>query len=224
MFDPKELEDELDTACASALTVSETGSREAVLVFVRQTIRNQSFPSDHLVFAVQILDAVGIWTKGRGSPKASCGRISSGLGECQVERTCEARTLREVLGPTVLRELADNTTEFLDGVIRAFDESHVFPEDTIVEENELLVAMHFTVAATTASDWIDSCFHRREVIAGRHATRLHLFAPEMAKHFCGTLLFQFKSLRRALSRRICDQYVTLCLDGNARMATVFDNS
>ena len=35
-------------------------SRETVLVFIRQTIREQFLPSDDFFYAVQILDAVGI--------------------------------------------------------------------------------------------------------------------------------------------------------------------
>ena len=44
------------------LTVSEMTSRETVLVFVRQTIREQLLPSDDFCCAVHILDAE-IWTK-----------------------------------------------------------------------------------------------------------------------------------------------------------------
>ena len=40
-------------------------------------------------------------------------------------------------------------------MIGTFDANHVFPEDIIMEENDLLVAMHFTVAAPTGADWID---------------------------------------------------------------------
>ena len=44
------------------LTVLEREYRETVLVFVRETIRNQLLPSDHFFNAVRILDAAGIWT------------------------------------------------------------------------------------------------------------------------------------------------------------------
>ena len=69
------------------------------------------------------------------------------------------------------------------------DENHVFPEDIIFEETELLAAMHSTVAVPTAADWIDFFFRRREVMTGPHSTRFHLYAGEMAKHFSETILF-----------------------------------
>ena len=155
LFDAEELKDEHDTACASrnfeemelrelnmmrlpccvmALTVCARVTRETVLVFVCQTIRNLFLPSDHILCAFQILKALGI----RMAP--------------------------------VLRELAENCTKYLNFVIGIFDENHVFPEDVVMEENELLVAMHFTVAAPAASDWIDSCFHRREVMTRRNCS------------------------------------------------------
>ena len=112
LVDLKELEDELDTArasrdhfedvelkelnimrlpsCVMALAVFET--HETVLVFVRQTARNLHATSDHFFCAVQILDAVAICTNPR-CPKASCGKHCGGLGGCQVERQCDARTL-----------------------------------------------------------------------------------------------------------------------------------
>ena len=57
-----------------------------------QTSRNQLLPSDPSFFAVQVLDAAGIWTKPPRSSKVSCDRNGSGLGECQGERQCDART------------------------------------------------------------------------------------------------------------------------------------
>ena len=57
-------------------------------------------PSDHFFCAVQILDAVGMWTKDKESLKASCGKNSSGLGGCQVERQCDARTFEGGPGPS----------------------------------------------------------------------------------------------------------------------------
>ena len=45
------------------LTGSHMTSRETVLGFVRQTIREQLLPSDDFCCAVQILDAVEIYTK-----------------------------------------------------------------------------------------------------------------------------------------------------------------
>ena len=65
-----------------------------------------------------------------------------------------------------------------------------------------MLAVHFTVQAASAADWIDSCFHRREVMTGQHSTRLHLFAGRMAEHFCGTLLFELTSLRKALPHQV----------------------
>ena len=99
--------------------------------------------------------------------------------------------------------VADNATLFLNVVIGTSDEKHVFHENITVEENERLVALHFTVVAPTASDCINLCFHRGEVMTTPHATRPHL----MAKRFCETLLFQTESVREALSQRICDTYV-----------------
>ena len=69
-----------------------------------------------------------------------------------------------------------------------FDENHVFQEDIIMKETELMVAMHFKVTAATAADWIYFCFHRREVMTGQHSTPEHLFAGKMAKHFFETLV------------------------------------
>ena len=102
-------------------------------------------------------------------------------------------------------------------VVGTIDENHVFPEDIIVEEKELLVAMHFTVAAPTAADWI-GCFHRREVMTGRHSTRLHLFAAEMAKHFCETLCEKRWPSEVAINKLCCALMVTHEMD------TVFDNA
>ena len=68
-------------------------------------------------------------------------------------------------------------------MIGTVDENHVFPEGIIVDGNELLVALQFIVAALTAVDGIDLLLRCREVMTGRHSTRLHLFAAEMTKHF-----------------------------------------
>ena len=83
LCDSRELEDELDTACASGDHSDEMESREldmmrlpfcviamtsliwhrgCVLGFVRQTVRNMRFASDHFFYVVQILDAAGIWS------------------------------------------------------------------------------------------------------------------------------------------------------------------
>ena len=85
-------------------------------------------------------------------------------------------------------------------------------EDIIFKENELLFAVLQEMPPTAAHS-VDFCFHRREVITGRHLMCLHLFIAEMAKHFCKALWFK---LNLCVSQRICDQYVVLCLDGNAR--------
>ena len=59
------------------LTGSHMTSRETVLVFVRQTIREQLLPSDDFCCAVQILDAVGIWTKAQEIRKQGLARIAA---------------------------------------------------------------------------------------------------------------------------------------------------
>ena len=81
LCDPEELEDQLDTTCASrdtfdemelrelnmmrlpscvvAQTVFETGSRETMLVIARQTNRNPCLPSEHVFFPVQIRVPLG---------------------------------------------------------------------------------------------------------------------------------------------------------------------
>ena len=81
-------------SCVMALTVPEV---TAVLVFVRQTMREQFLPSDDFCCAVQILDAVGIWTKTQ-DPKASCGQNRRGLCECEVEELCDAQAFEGGLG------------------------------------------------------------------------------------------------------------------------------
>ena len=186
-----------------------------MLAVVRQTRRNQLLPSEHSFNAVQILDAAGIWTEAQGARKQVATGMAAVWVGVNLRDSVTREHWREVLGLSVLRELADNATEFLNVVIGTIDGNHLFPEDIIVEENELLVAMHFTVAAPTAADWI-GCFHRREVMTGRHSTRLHLFAAEMANHFHENFLGQTESLREALSQRIFVQYVVQRLDGSGR--------
>ena len=56
-----------------------------------------------------------------------------------MEPQCDARTCEGGSGlPSVLRESAYNATEVLNIVIGTTDENHVFSEDFIVEENELV--------------------------------------------------------------------------------------
>ena len=55
--------------------------------------------------------------------------------------------LREVVArsfSSFLRELAGIVPVFLNVVIGTFDENHVFPEDIMMEKNELLVALHLS--------------------------------------------------------------------------------
>ena len=142
--------------CVVALIVSDKGSRETVLGFVHQTIRNLFLCSESFFFAVQILDAAGIWTK----DQEVCEQFVAGISVVWVSVTLSDSVkcghLREILpssplpSPSVRRELAGNATEFSDVVIGTFDETHVFPEDITVEENELLAASHFNVTDPAA--------------------------------------------------------------------------
>ena len=88
-------------------------------------------------------------------------------------------------------------------MIGTVDEKHVFPEGIIMDDNELLVALQFIVAAPTAVDGNDLLLRRREVMTGRHSTHLYLFAAEMTKHFCETLLFKL-NLCEMRCPAICD--------------------
>ena len=102
-------------------------------MFVRHTLRNQLLPSDHFFHAVQILDAAGIWTKAHGVRKQVVAGISISLVTVKLSDSVTREHLREVLGPSILRELEDNATVFLNFVVGAFDENHVFPEDIIMD-------------------------------------------------------------------------------------------
>ena len=126
---------------------------------------------------------------------------------------------REVLA----RELADNATEFFNVVIGTFDENRVFPEDIIKAENELLKAMHLTVAALTAADWIDFCFDRHPAMKGRHSTRLHLFAAKMAKHFREILRFKLNLCEKRCPSEFAIKMWCCALMVTHEMTSVFGN-
>ena len=84
--------------------------------------------------------------------------------------------------------------------------------------------MHCTVAAFTAADWIDFNLHRRELMTGRHSTRLHLFAAEMAKHFCETLLFKLNLCEKRWPSEVAINVLCCALMVTHEMDTVFDNA
>ena len=76
----------------------------------------------------------------------------------QARRTCSLGEFEGGVGLPVLGELADYATVFLNVVIGTFfSRNTCSPEDIIMEENELLVALHFTAADPTTADWIDFC-------------------------------------------------------------------
>ena len=81
------------------LTVFHMTSRETVLVFVRQTIREQLLPSDDLCHAVQILGAVGIWTKAQEIRKQGLARIAAVWVGVKLRGLCAAQTFEGGLGP-----------------------------------------------------------------------------------------------------------------------------
>ena len=84
-----------------------------------------------------------------------------------------------------------------------------------------MVAVHFTVTAATAADWIDFCFHRLEVMTGQHSTRMHLFAGRMAKHFCQTLLFKLSLSEKRCAVKIEINVWCCALMAAHEIATVF---
>ena len=117
LFDPEECEDELACAsrdhiedmelrelnmmklssCVMALKVPETVYRETVLVFVRQTVRNQLLPFEHFFHAVQILDAAGIWTRIQTVQKQIVTRMAAVLVSVKLSDSMTRKHLSKVL-------------------------------------------------------------------------------------------------------------------------------
>ena len=185
MFDPEELEHELDTArasrdhlkqirlknlnmmrlpsCFMALTVHEMGPvRQCLSLCARQfAICSRALP-----------DSGCFWfflTNAQDVRKQVAAGIAAWVS-VKFRDSVAREHLREVLALSpVQRELGENVTEFLNVVIGTFDGNHVFPADITFEGTELLAAMHLTAAFPTAVDWIDFFFRRREVM--RNNTR-----------------------------------------------------
>ena len=98
-------------SCVMTLTVSEMKSRVTVLVSARNNIRDQLLPADRFFHAVQILDAVGIWTKVKEVRKQVVPGIAA-VFSVKLSDSVTREHLREVLGHPVLCELADNATGY----------------------------------------------------------------------------------------------------------------
>ena len=109
--DSDEIKDELDTAAASCdhfvamgseeldmmrlttrlptMTGSQRESRCEVLRFVLQTVQQLAMPKNHFFYAVQLLDAAGIWSNFGESPSADRGKHGRTGGEYEViQRPC----------------------------------------------------------------------------------------------------------------------------------------
>ena len=168
--------------CLPTMTGSQRESRCEVLRFVLQTVQLLAIPKNHFFYAVQLLDAAGIW---------------SNFGDLRQQTVTSMAALLVSLklsddhvrgfGLDPLLELAVHATRFLDGTAH---QGAVAPEAIIMQEHELLVALSFVVSAPTVSDWIEVLFRRTEVNSARRATQLHRFAAETAKNFCEALLFE----------------------------------
>ena len=154
LFDPRELDDELDTACASGdhfddmearerarhdegavlrhcHDISEIASRGCVLGIVRQTMRIMCFTSDHFFHVVQILDAGGIGSKTKQvQEQAVAGRAALSVG-VKVDHSTQVMAADVEHG--VLRGLQDKTIVFLNGI---FEDCDVFPNDIMMAESD----------------------------------------------------------------------------------------
>ena len=61
-----------------------------VLGFVRQTMHNMCYISDHFFCVVQIQDAAGIWSKAKQAREENIGRTGNAECECQGVRPFDA--------------------------------------------------------------------------------------------------------------------------------------
>ena len=168
--------------CLGTITDFQRESRRKVLRFVHQTVQLLAMPRDHFFYAVQLLDAAGIWDTTYDFRQQTVTGMAALFISIKL-----FNDHAHVHGPDALPELAVHATRFLDGTAH---QGAVAPEAIIMQEHELLAALSFVVSAPTVSDWIEVLFRRTEVNSARRATQLHRFAAETAKNFCEALLFQ----------------------------------
>jgi len=152
--------------------------RREVLVFLRQTVTDQLMPTDHFLFAVQVLDAVAVWTS-LDEPQQVVAAVAA------VFMCAKLHGDAQDVGAELLDELAALATLFVQCTRPGF---HVLPSDICVAEHHILEALNFCVSAPTVKEWIEVFFKRADVMtAGRLTPRLR-FAAVVAQTLCEHLV------------------------------------
>mmetsp|Transcript_24924 Transcript_24924/g.65447 ORF Transcript_24924/g.65447 Transcript_24924/m.65447 type:complete len:232 (-) Transcript_24924:476-1171(-) len=154
--------------------------RREVLIFLRQAVTDQLMPTDHFFFAVQVLDAAGVWTS-LDEPQQVVAAVAALYMGAKLQSHAQD-TVAELLD-----EFAALATLFVQRKRPGF---HVLLADICLAENHILEALNFSVSAPTVREWIEVFFKRADVVSAERLTPRLRFAAEVAQTICEHLVLQ----------------------------------
>jgi len=154
--------------------------RREVLIFLRQTVTDQLMPTDHFFFAVQVLDAAGVWTS--LDERHQVVAAVAALYMC-----AKLHSDAQGMAAELLDEYVASATLFLQ---RTHCERHVMLADIFLAENHLLEALDYCLSAPTVKEWIDVFLKRADVVSAERLTPRLRFAAEVAQTICEHLVLQ----------------------------------
>jgi len=154
--------------------------RREVLIFLRQTVTDQLMPTDHFFFAVQVLDAAGVWTSldERHQVVAAVAALYMGA---------KLQSHAQDTVAELLDEFAALATLFVQRKRPGF---HVLLADICLAENHILEALNFSVSAPTVKEWIEVFFKRADVVSAERLTPRLRFAAVVAQTLCEHLVLR----------------------------------
>ena len=153
--------------------------RREVLVFLRQTVTDQLMPTDHFFFAVQVLDAAGVWT--------SLDERHQMMAAVAALYMCAKLHGAQDMAGELLDEYVASATLFLQ---RTRCERHVTLADIRLAENHLLKAVGYSLSVPTVKEWIEVFLKRADVVSAERLTPRLRFAAEAAQTICEHLVLQ----------------------------------
>jgi len=154
--------------------------RREVLVFLRQTVTDQLMPTDHFFFAVQVLDAAGVWAS-LDEPRQVVAAVAA-LYMCAKLHGQARDVVAELLD-----EFAAVATLFVQRTRPGF---HVLLADICLAENDILEALNYSVSVPTVKEWIEVFFKRADVMTVERLTPRLRFAAVVAQTLCEHLVLQ----------------------------------